>query len=314
MKKIIRYTSANAAEWDRFVKSSKNGTFLLLREYMDYHADRFEDCSFIITDEKGKWETVLPACLTGNGILVSHAGLTYGGFVMKPDCRAEYPLEWFDLLGEYCRASHIQSLIYKPTPYIYHTLPSDEDLYALFRNNAVIQCTNLATVVPLHADFASRLGKRARKRAIRYGITVKETSDLQDFWDIIVHDRNERHNTVPVHSYDEMKKLHVRFPNNIRLFTAQQGHEILAGAVVYVMPESGVIHLQYAAATQGGKDIYATDVIYHHLVTEVFRDYKFFDFGTSNEQNGKVLNVGMTRHKEEFGGHSVVYQSFRVDF
>ena len=51
---IKRYTADNADEWNQFVAHSKNGTFLFDRSYMDYHADRFEDYSFMIYDEEGR--------------------------------------------------------------------------------------------------------------------------------------------------------------------------------------------------------------------------------------------------------------------
>ena len=38
---IVRYSAEEKEHWDRFVRHSKNGTFLLQRDYMDYHAERF---------------------------------------------------------------------------------------------------------------------------------------------------------------------------------------------------------------------------------------------------------------------------------
>ena len=43
-----------AREWDAFVGASKNGTFLLTRPYMDYHADRFTDHSLIARGDDGR--------------------------------------------------------------------------------------------------------------------------------------------------------------------------------------------------------------------------------------------------------------------
>ena len=45
MLKVIKYTRPLKEEWDAFVDVSKNGTFMLIRDYMDYHADRFIDHS-----------------------------------------------------------------------------------------------------------------------------------------------------------------------------------------------------------------------------------------------------------------------------
>ena len=59
---IIGYTPERKEEWDAFVRTSRNGTFLLLRDYMDYHADRFTDCSLMFYRE-GKLMALLPANL-----------------------------------------------------------------------------------------------------------------------------------------------------------------------------------------------------------------------------------------------------------
>ena len=40
MIEIHRYTAAYHRDWNDFVSESSNGTFLFLREYMEYHADR----------------------------------------------------------------------------------------------------------------------------------------------------------------------------------------------------------------------------------------------------------------------------------
>ena len=48
-----RASAEERDEWDAFVAASKNGTFLFLRDYMDYHADRFADHSLIVRDRSG---------------------------------------------------------------------------------------------------------------------------------------------------------------------------------------------------------------------------------------------------------------------
>jgi hypothetical protein len=48
---VERYSEVRKAAWDNFVRRSKIGTFLFLRDYMDYHRDRFQDHSLLIWDE-----------------------------------------------------------------------------------------------------------------------------------------------------------------------------------------------------------------------------------------------------------------------
>ena len=61
MISICRYTQNKQTEWDDFVKVSRNGTFLFLRSYMDYHSDRFQDHSLMFYNEKNRLIAVLPA-------------------------------------------------------------------------------------------------------------------------------------------------------------------------------------------------------------------------------------------------------------
>ncbi|HUR80134.1 MAG TPA: GNAT family N-acetyltransferase, partial [Thermoanaerobaculia bacterium] len=78
--RAVRFTPDDAPAWNEFVRASRNGTFLFDRGYMDYHADRFEDRSLLFFDSADRLVAVLPAHRRGTE-LISHGGLTYGGFV-----------------------------------------------------------------------------------------------------------------------------------------------------------------------------------------------------------------------------------------
>lgn len=278
---------------------------------MEYHSDRFEDMSLVYYDDNGDVYGLFPASVSGDTVK-SHGGLTYGGLVMGRECAGYKPLEMFELLKEYLRNKGIRTLIYKPVPHIYHILPAEEDLYALFRCGATLKARNLASVIDLTImNKSSRLVKRAAKRSQRWGIGVEEVETVDSFWEIIVNDRWERHKIRPVHVADELNSLKSKFPGNIRFFVAKDSAgSVLGGAVIYL--DRGVIHLQYAAATHEGKRKYATDIIYHAVIFNLLAGNRYFDFGTSNEDDGHYLNEGMVRHKEEFGGKSVVYDTYEL--
>jgi len=78
---VERYTPARKTDWDAFVRTAKNATFLFHRDYMDYHGDRFVDHSLLIFHGKTLMG-LLPANLATDSTLVSHAGLTYGGLMV----------------------------------------------------------------------------------------------------------------------------------------------------------------------------------------------------------------------------------------
>lgn len=308
---IGRYCrSTDREEWDAFVRKSKNATFLHLRDYMDYHSDRFDDCSLVVRDRRGRIVALLPANRVGS-TLNSHGGLTYGGWLMDSHTAAPDPMAWMAELTGFCHEEGIDTLVYKAIPHIYHQLPAEEDLYALWRAGAQLTTRNVSTAIALDSPSLSRrLSRRAVLRKQRFGIAVRETDDADEFWDIVVRDRRERHNVKPVHTAEELNRLHRALPEYIRMYVAEAGGKVLAGAVIY--DAAPVLHLQYAAATEEGKRLYATDVIYREVIDAFASRRRYFDFGISNEDAGRYLNTGMTAHKEELGGRTVVYDIYTM--
>jgi hypothetical protein len=146
MLRVERYSESQQVIWDDFIRKSKNGTFLFLRGYMDYHRDRFQDHSLLIWDEKGKLVALLPANQQQE-ILVSHDGLTYGGFISDEVMKTPKMLEVFEAALSYLQQGSFRKLVYKTVPYIYHRLPAEEDRYALFLCNAVLVRRGVLTVI-----------------------------------------------------------------------------------------------------------------------------------------------------------------------
>ena len=147
--KIIRYTSNHKSQWDQFVNASKNGTFLFLRDYMDYHSDRFDDFSLLCIDNKNNIIAALPANKCDDS-LYSHQGLTYGGWITSiKGITATTMLEIWQLMINYLKENGIKRLIYKSVPHIYHRYPAEEDQYAIFRFGGQILSTQISTTLPL---------------------------------------------------------------------------------------------------------------------------------------------------------------------
>src|SRR5260370_34235078 len=122
---VGRYAAAMQPVWDDFVRASKNGTFQLERSYMDYHADRFADHSLLVRDDEGDLLAVLPANADGPQLL-SHGGLTYGGFVTDVAMKTPLMLGVFEPAVEYLCEHGCTAWLYKPVPHNYHRCPAEE--------------------------------------------------------------------------------------------------------------------------------------------------------------------------------------------
>jgi hypothetical protein len=308
MIKIKRYSPDFKSQWDELVSKSKNGTFLFFRDYMDYHADKFLDHSFLIF-YKNKLEGILPGNIS-DSIFYSHQGLTYGGLILTDKIRTDDVLQIFKLINKELKDAGVNEVIYKPIPYIYFNYPSQEDLYALFVMNATKIGCNISSAIfqPNKINF-SELRMRGVKRSLREKIEIKETDRFELFWPLLTDNLSNKFNKSPVHSLEEIKYLKSRFPNNIKLFIAHHLEEVIAGCVVFEMKH--VIHSQYVATNERGRKLGALDLIYNELVNNKYVTIPVFDFGHSTENMGNFLNVNLIFQKEGFGGRGVVYEIYK---
>ncbi len=327
MFEIKRYLPALETEWNAFVARSKNGTFLIDRRYMDYHAARFDDYSLLFYRD-GELFALLPANITVDDVglktLHSHQGLTYGGLITTADATASAIVELFSELNEYLKVHGIARVIYKAIPWIYHIHPSEEDLYALFRVcNARLTGRDISSAITLDAPLRWARDRRyGINKARNNGITLHTEDETNGrcpssiaqsyaaFWRVLEENLGGKYGVRPVHSLDEMLLLKERFPENIRLYVAMKDDEVLAGTVLYITGRT--IHAQYISASPEGKRLRAIDAMYDVILHSDF-GHAFFDFGKSTEDHGHVLNASLIYQKEGFGGRAVCYDTYEWD-
>lgn len=311
MFEIKRYTVEREAEWNDFVSRSKNGTFLINRRYMDYHSDRFKDFSLMFyTGEK--LYALLPANIK-DGVLYSHQGLTYGGLIMDEKARAANVCVLMDEMSVWLRHFDIRKVVYKPAPWIYSSIPAEEDLYAITNIcHANLTGREISSTINLNCELKfSELRRRGIKKAQKAGVEVRESNDIAIFWQILDNNLENKYGVRPVHTAEELKLLKGRFPNNIRLFMAYIDDESLGGVVTY--QNRGTVHVQYISASPEGKRIGALDMIFDELTHNVFTGQRYFDFGKSTEKGGAYLNGNLIHQKEGFGARGVCYDTYEWD-
>ena len=308
--RIERYTPDKEPEWNSFVDSSRNGTFLHKRGYMDYHAHRFADHSLMFYRET-ELVAILPAHIKDDSFC-SHNGLTYGGLLLPDSTTTAEVLELFGEMQKYLNANTATTrIIYKPTPHIYHRYPCEEDLYALFRNGAMLGERKVSSAIPLREPLPIS-GRRKLTGKTKSSLRIVEDGDLAEFWEILNERLQDKYDTAPVHSIDEIALLKERFPENIKLFcVADNDDNILGGVVLFITDR--VVHMQYSATTAEGRRISALDYLYEELINNRFANKAYFDFGISVEDGGRYLNNGLIAYKERLGGRAVIYDTYIID-
>jgi len=307
---VERYTAGRKPEWDTFVSAAKNATFLFSRDYMDYHSDRFADHSLMIFNDR-ELVAVLPANLNADGTLISHEGLTFGGLVVARAAKLEDVLACFHAVLHHLSQHRISKLLYKRIPGFYNPLPDDDMAYALFLLDARLYRRDCATAVLLADRLPFRRGhKRLIKRAASLGVRIVRETSFQPFWErVLVPQLAARYGAKPVHTLEEITLLASRFPEQIKQFSAYYGDEIVAGTTIYETPT--VAHAQYGSVTEEGREIGAEAFLFGSLI-EQYQDKRFFDFGISNENEGRALNHGLLEWKEGFGARCYAHDFYEI--
>lgn len=305
MFEIRRYSSDRAGEWNEFVARSKNGTFLFDRRYMDYHADRFTDHSlmFYLND---MLYALLPANEEGD-VLWSHRGLTYGGIIMTEGATAAKIQQLFHELNDCLRDDGFRKVVYKTIPHIYHSVPSEEDWFSLFSIcRAQLADRSISSTIDLSQPLKWRKDRKyGINKAFANGVLTGESNDWAGFWQVLEYNLKQKYDARPVHTLQEIELLHRRFPENIRLFTAVRDGQVLGGTVIYL--STMVAHAQYISANAEGKQLRVIDALFDYILHECDWPVRYFDFGTSNEDDGHILVEPLIYQKEGFGGRGVCY-------
>lgn len=305
-----RYEAADRPVWDEFVQNGRAPLFFYERAFMEYHADRFVDHSLLCWHEDRPM-AVLPASEAGS-TLTSHGGLTFGGLVLAPKTRGAETLAAVNELCTYAGNAGFRKIVYKAPPYIFDVQPSQDDLYAVWRNGGRIARRDLSSVI--HLDAPRKLSKGRKwliARAKKESLVVSQSNDWQSFHTLL-SSVLARHGAKPVHTVDELIYLKSRFPDRIKLYCIERDGVMLAGSLVFSF--DNVEHTQYIATSEDGKQLGALDYLLEEVIGKASdAKKKYFSFGISTENSGWDLNEGLIAQKEGFGGRGVVLDWYEID-
>ncbi len=276
---------------------------------MDYHKERFQDYSLMVF-KKNKLVSILPANIVENK-LYSHQGLSYGGLILSNKSSFQVCKDSFYAILKFLFEQKISTLFLKQLPKIYNVRPSDELDYLFYILKAEAYRKDISMAIQLTTTYAfSTLRKRQLKKATQIDMKIALETDLSSFWnDILIPNLMTRHHSKPTHSLSEITKLRESFPNNIKHYNVYVDKELVAGCTVF--ESNKVVHLQYIS-TKKDKNIGALDYLINHLISNIYKDKEYFDFGISNENEGKNVNEGLLNWKQSFGASAVVHDFYKI--
>ncbi|MBS2098229.1 hypothetical protein [Carboxylicivirga linearis] len=307
MIEVINYSPEYKDEWDKFVKSADNFSFLFLRDYIEYHSDRFEDYSLLLIENRN-----IKALLPGNiynDDFISHQGLTYGGIILPKNTSFEKHLLYLNSFIDYLKHKNIKHFILKSQNYFYSQTQQNAYEYIFASNTLIDKQYDLGT----HIKCTSH---EFPKKCVRKGkLALYEThsaSDASLFWPLLEKSLDSIYDSKPVHTLEEIEKLKSNFPENIQfihLINIETG-ELDAGAVLFAINE--VVKVQYLAVNENGRKNRASDVLYYNLIAHLKEKYQYIDFGTNMKYDNSI-NSSLLSTKEKFGTsiHPVI--KYKID-
>lgn len=307
---VQKYSSEFSVQWNDFVKSAKNATFLFNRDFMEYHSDRFQDYSLMVFKNE-KLVGLLPATQEENKIS-SHSGLSYGALIVEPQIKFPKLLEIFSSLLEYLHLKGFNNLLIKQIPEIYCSPSNGDMVYLYFLVKANLVRRDALSVVDLEHSLEINSNRlEGVKRGQKHNLRIEEVDEFKEFWSqILIPNLFQKHGVVPVHTLEEIVFLKNKFPDNIRQFNVYHDGQIVAGTTIF--ESQFVAHSQYISGNDQSNELGSLDFLYKYLINEVFGSKRYFDFGNSNENEGKKVNKGLQFWKEGFGARTIPHNFYSI--
>ncbi|MDN3725184.1 GNAT family N-acetyltransferase [Aequorivita sp. SDUM287046] len=308
---VKKYEASAMGEWDQFIDSAKNATFLFKRNFMDYHSHRFSDFSLMIY-KKDSLFAVLPANHCDN-ILYSHQGLTYGGLISK-SANAGTIEDILNAVIYFLRQHAFVAVQLKIMPQFLQIDYHSAQEYFMFQKGADLVRRDMNFIIDLSKKLKLSNSKRIKPNSETANLLeIGVSDDLKTFWDeMLVPGLASTHGVKPVHSLEEIQLLKERFPKNILQYYVYANNAKIAGMLLFV--DNGVVKSQYVGSTETGKSFRALEFLYVKLLMKYQTEgFRYFDMGITNTNEGRQYNSGLTRYKEEFGAFAVNMDHFKLN-
>lgn len=321
---IVRYDDSFEKKWDTFIeKESLNGTFLQSRNFLNYHPkERFKDHSLVVLKGTNTIVAIIPACEIneeGKKIFYSHLGSTFGGIVVN---RNSYNIKHIETiinsLEQYCIQNSFNEMILKNSSALFCKEKMDLLDYYFFKKNYqyydelsfYVDCNKLPDDI-VSAFSSGR--RRDYKYSLKNGFEFKKLekdSEIEKFYNLLLGNL-KKFNKKPVHSLDEILEFkNSRLIDIVEFYGVYQKNNMRAGSMVFKFNKQ-VFHTQYLASDQNNLKLFPMEYLNTNLIRIAKeQEYKYFSFGISTEEHGKVLNEGLAQFKEGFGTSYSINRTF----
>ncbi len=323
---IQYYDPSMEARWDDFVlNKSMNGTFLQTRAFISYHPEgRFTDRSLCVLKGSELMAVVLACEITDGGkrTFFCHKGTTFGGITL---CDKVYSAssvnELMDALHEFLKAEGFEKIYLKMVPGPYQRKNAELLDYFLYKNGYT--CYNeLNYYMPLegYRDDPLIRFSSSKRRDYRYSLKsgftfrlLETREEVADFYRVLLLNLAKL-GLNAVHSLEDLYDLKWnRFPENIRFYGVYLEDTLVAGSMIFLF-DGRIFHTQYLSSDEQYLKQFPMDFLIGNLIqTAAEEGWELFSFGICTEDQGRYLNLGLSRFKEGFGTQFCINRSYEKE-
>ncbi len=328
--RIIPYSVGYKDTWDTFLQKACNGTFLLSRGFLDYHAELVSDCSVLVYAEDAMTDdmdqilgvdgllALFPACWRPEEKKVyTHFALGYSGLIQSPELRLKDILSIIQaIFNYYANYLQVDSMVYAPLPYIYSNYPNGEELYSIFQAGARLVDRKVSMVVPLKKlEKLPMMVQGIARKAIEKGLYIERmlldsSADHEKYVSLL----GEENSVLSLSSFshsntiEHLQELMRLFPRYIRYFVVKNDEGVQAGCMLLVLER--VVYIHQLVCSEYGRANGAVELLLKHLTQEHFGGVEYLDMGSSYKN--EVLDKALLALKENFGGKVVCYDTYEM--
>jgi hypothetical protein len=321
--KIIKrstFTDKEKMQMDKFILSiNTNGEFINSLQFLDYHPERrFIDDSIAVIDVgSGIVRGIMMAAqIPGEPrTIISHPGTTFAGPVIDRKLKIEESQVVLDMLFSYYEEKYNEIKI-KTTPQYYPCQPYGIIDYFLLKRgykfkagalSNLINISDINTIDDIYSIFSSKRRNQVKKvyNSSKFIYQMKDTI-ISDAWKNLENNLMNKFGVKPTHTYDEIMDLQIKYSERIKpYYVFSNDGQYAAFGLSFNF--KNIFHTQYLDVNYKYSGEYPNLLLITEMIKEAVKNkYKYFSFGASTEDGGKVINEGLYNYKKEYGGGEIV--------
>lgn len=321
------YDPSMEEKWDDFVlNKSMNGTFLQTRKFIQYHPEgRFQDRSLCVLQGTELRATVL-ACEVqdeGKRTFFAHKGTTFGGITVCDKLYSASAVnELMEAIHSFLQEEGFEKIYLKMVPDAYQKENTNLLDYFLYKNGyTCYNELNYYMHLDRYKDDVIAQFSSSKRRDYRYSLKnplefklLETREEIAQFYEVLKLNLAKL-NLNAVHSLEDLYDLKFnRFDEQIRFYGVYLEDKMIAGSMIFIF-DGRIFHTQYLSSDEQYLKLFPMDFLITNLIqTAVDMNMELFSFGICTEDQGRYLNLGLSRFKEGFGTEFCINRSYEKEF